>query len=582
MKKFLIIGLLALLSFLIGCDLVPLTTSSVDVTNSTTSNTTVPTSSEVLTTNSETSLSSSSTSATTSGIITDTSTTNSTTELTTTTTNSITTTNSTTTTTTTAYERFQDIYLYSINDFHGGAYIDYGSFSNIGAKIRSEKENNDNVIALGNGDILQGTAFSNYYHGRPFIEAMDIAGFDGFVIGNHEFDWGIEEIAKYNDGLVENGEASYPFLAANIVYEDTLEMLDFTIPYIIKDINGVKVGVIGVIGDVINSISASRVENITFLDPVTTIADYTRYLRSNDLADVVVVYIHNGSSINYNIASLSGDERVDAVFNGHTHWDETSYIEREGADLVYAQSRANSSSLMVKITLTYDRLNSNIYYANAEKFSYSDLSESDSEIDLLFSDYGNDQSYLSFVNQELTIVQGYYGRDALTPWGASVIRDYLGIDIGAVNSGGFRTSMEPGSLTMGDVVVIYPFDNVIKTSRMTEQQILDFYEEIQYYGNDVVFDDQLSFDGTTLYLDGNQIVLERYYTVGAVDFIFDQQIYDFLQGEDITYTGVFMRDLLVQDLMNSNGYFNPYNGTSYQNQVVVYYFYEDIKKTLII
>jgi hypothetical protein len=123
---------------------------------------------------------------------------------------------------------------------------------------------------------------------------------------------------------------------------------------------------------------------------------------------------------------------------------------------------------------------------------------------------------------------------------------------------------------------------VIKTSRMTGQQILDFYHEIQYYNNDVVFDDQLSFDGTTLYLDGNQIVLEQYYTIGAVDFIFDQQIYDFLQGEDITYTGVFMRDLLVQDLMNSNGYFNPYNGTSYQNQVEVYYFYEDIRKSLII
>jgi hypothetical protein len=53
--------------------------------------------------------------------------------------------------------------------------------------------------------------------------------------------------------------------------------------------------------------------------------------------------------------------------------------------------------------------------------------------------------------------------------------------------------------------------------------------------------------------------------VGAVDYIFDKTDYDFLLGEDITYTGKFMRDLLVEDLLNSTSPFNPYNGSSYPN-----------------
>ena len=86
------------------------------------------------------------------------------------------------------YDRYQDIYLYSVNDFHGGAYLDFDSFSSISNEIRYMKENYDHVLALTNGDIFQGTAISNYYYGRPLVEAMNAVDFDGFIIGNHEFD----------------------------------------------------------------------------------------------------------------------------------------------------------------------------------------------------------------------------------------------------------------------------------------------------------------------------------------------------------------------------------------------------------
>ncbi len=471
------------------------------------------------------------------------------------------------------YPRFQELIFYSVNDFHGGAYLDFESFSRIAGEIKYMKDNYSNIIALTNGDILQGSAISNYYHGRPLIEAMNLASFDGFVIGNHEFDWGIDKIAAYQDGLLENGEADYPFLAANIVYKDSLELLDFTIPYIIKEVEGVRVGVIGVIGDVIGSIAASRVENIIFLDPVNTIRDYTYHLRHNEDVDVVVVYIHSGSKyIKEDIAELSGLERVDAVFFGHTHMQETSSVTREGANLYYAQASANYYSLMVKIQLTYDRELGLVVGGQTQNISSNSLYRQHQEVNTLFDIYKSDNDFQDFVNQVLTFSLSTYNRYDLAPWAASVIKDYLGIDIEAVNTGGFRVNMQQGMVTMGDMVVIYPFDNVIKTSRMTGQQILNFYQEVLYYNSDVVFDNGLTYDGSNLYIDDVLIDMETYYVVGAVDYIFDKEIYDFLEGEDITYTGVFIRDLLVEDLLNSNNSFSPYQGTSFINQEITWYY----------
>ena len=70
--------------------------------------------------------------------------------------------------------------------------------------------------------------------------------FDAFVIGNHEFDWGLDKIARYADGDPENGEADFPFLAANIVCEG--KKLDWTEDYVIVEREGFKIGIIGVIG----------------------------------------------------------------------------------------------------------------------------------------------------------------------------------------------------------------------------------------------------------------------------------------------------------------------------------------------
>jgi len=453
--------------------------------------------------------------------------------------------------------------LYSINDFHGGAYTDISMISNIGAYLKSL---NGNTMAISNGDIFQGTAISNYYHGRVLVDALNESGFSGFVIGNHEFDWGIDVIGNYRDGNLDNGELDHPILAANIVYEDTQSPLPFTQAYTIEEFHGVKVGVIGLIGSVMDSIAASRTENIMFLDPVETAATYATELREDHDVDIVVVYIHSGSYINEDLAQLTGLERIDGVFNGHTHQNEADYVAREGTNMPYAQMN-NSTTSLVHIQFIYNTQFDVIAASYVNRIYTSNLNESDEMIDQIIETYANDSTYLNYIEEVLTQVESDYGRYDLSEWGASVIRDYANVDIGATNAGGFRVTMEAGPLTMGDMITIYPFDNIIKVSEMTGQQIQDFYVEIMNGGGDVVFDDGLSYNYDThrLEINGSPIVLDQYYSVGAVDYIFDKTQYDFIEGINIYQTTHFMRDLLVMDLKNASAGFNPYNGTHIDN-----------------
>lgn len=476
------------------------------------------------------------------------------------------TTTETTTQTTTepvVYDRYQTINLYSINDFHGGTYCDVSYLENIGGFLKDQlNDETKNAVVLSNGDIFQGAALSNYYYGEPIVEAFNEIGFDGFIIGNHEFDWGIDKVLEYRDGSDENGEMDYPIVAANIVYTDTQLPLENTIPYIVKEVSGVKVGVIGLIGEVINSISASRVNNIEFKDPTDTASYYARELRVEQDCDIVVVYIHEGSSRNSDFANLKGDYLIDAVFNGHTHQDEfDNNIDRyHSADLFAAQASARDSSLFAHISITYDTLENEIISGSSETMTYGDVETySDDDVKKALDDFENDTVYQTFVSELLTNSSNEFSKYVLAEWGGSVIREYLGLDVGAVNSGGFRHSLEAGDLTMGDLIELYPFDNYIKTCEMTGSELEYLYNSLS--GDDVVWDNQIYYIGSKLYVNGEALVSSKTYTIGAVDYIFDKEYFGFLDGDNITLTTYLMRDLLVEDLRASVGAFNPNIGS---------------------
>lgn len=137
------------------------------------------------------------------------------------------------------------INIVSINDLHGN--VEEGGknpgLAKLAGVLDQMKESNQTLF-FSAGDNFQGTAISNLTHGEVVNKAFAAMDLQASAIGNHEYDWGKDMMTSWA------AEGNYPFLAANIVYKGTNDIVDYAKPYEIKEVTleGGKVVKIGFIG----------------------------------------------------------------------------------------------------------------------------------------------------------------------------------------------------------------------------------------------------------------------------------------------------------------------------------------------
>jgi 2',3'-cyclic-nucleotide 2'-phosphodiesterase (5'-nucleotidase family) len=165
----------------------------------------------------------------------------------------------------------------------------------------------------------------------PAIYAANAWGLQANAFGNHEFDYGVDRI------LMQQAEANFPFLAVNIVEEATGKPPYWVTPSIVKQVNGVKVGIIGVEYELTPElVSAGATEGLLFLDPVKTARAESERLRKMGVRVQIVLY-HDGATKGANrIGTKPGEmwegplvdfalgmqgTTVDVIMGGHTHRD---------------------------------------------------------------------------------------------------------------------------------------------------------------------------------------------------------------------------------------------------------------------
>ncbi|MCX7970323.1 MAG: metallophosphatase, partial [Negativicutes bacterium] len=216
-----------------------------------------------------------------------------------------------------------DFTVLSVNDFHGSL---MASGKNPGiarlATFFSQQRNQNpgGVLLLAGGDMMQGSMESNLVYGASVIDAMNYVRFDGMVLGNHEFDWGIDRLRQ------RAAEARFPFLAANVVEKAGGQVMDFTQPYHIYDVNGVRVAVIGLTTlETVQTTHPKNVVSLDFLSPAATAGLYVPLVRQQG-ADVVVLLCHMGGEqtgeggVSGEIADLALNvDGVDLIISGHSH-----------------------------------------------------------------------------------------------------------------------------------------------------------------------------------------------------------------------------------------------------------------------
>lgn len=421
-----------------------------------------------------------------------------------------------------------------INDTHG-AFVD-NQYPGVERLASLVKQLGDEYIKIANGDILQGSYISNILCGYPMIDALNNMNFNAYVIGNHEFDWGLDKIAEYKDGNLTNGEANFPFLGANIIDKRTNKIVDFLEPYTIIEKDDVRVGIIGLIGSgLTSSILYENVKDYEFIDCVDVAKKYAKELRTTKKCDVVVVAIHDYDyETNYQLAQLENDETIDAIFCGHTHTYINEYQTRkDGINIPVVENRDKNQtavSVLLELNVRKDLVKYNVNFYNPENFIL------DSDMTKVLKEY---QSYIDEGNRSLGIASSYLDRSTLGNISVEAMRDSFKTDFAILNTGGVRSSISDGNVTVSDVYNVFPFNNEVFLVEIKGSDLLRFYYNADYY----------------IYInkdfDTSEIISDKTYNVAIIDYVFTSRYYQsYFESVKYVDTDIIMRDLVIEYIDN--------------------------------
>ncbi|HEX7903366.1 MAG TPA: metallophosphatase [Chitinophagaceae bacterium] len=203
-------------------------------------------------------------------------------------------------------------------------------------QIRSEEEH---VLLLDAGDIFQGTPYFNFYKGEPEIKAMSAMQYDACTIGNHDFDAGLENLAKQL-----TAHAVFPMLVSNYDFTGT-PMENKTIPYKIFKKGKIKIGVLGVGIEMKGLVPDNLAGATQYLDPVQKANEIAEKLKRDKDCDMIIClshlgYQYKGSNKVSDEVLAKETENIDLIIGGHTHTfldDPVVLKNKKGNDVIINQ-----------------------------------------------------------------------------------------------------------------------------------------------------------------------------------------------------------------------------------------------------
>lgn len=180
--------------------------------------------------------------------------------------------------------------------------------------IKEQRALHPDLLFFDSGDFSQGSGYYTLFKGDVEIGLMNQMGYDAATIGNHEFDFGLDNMARIFS------KANFPIVCSN--YDFTGTPCDGLVKdYITINRNGLKIGVFGLGAPLKGLVANPNCEGVKFLDPAETAKKYIKLLRKQEKCDVVICLSHLGWEISdypdqQFIREIDG---CDLVLGGHTH-----------------------------------------------------------------------------------------------------------------------------------------------------------------------------------------------------------------------------------------------------------------------
>lgn len=359
-----------------------------------------------------------------------------------------------------------------------------GGAAQLTTMINQIRKQEKNTFLFDAGDMFTGV-LSNVSKGEMLMEMMMTMKYDAMGIGNHEFDYGSANF------FTQMNRVPFPVLGANIFYKGT--NIPFSRPYTIIEKNGIRLGVIGLVGlDVLSVVWQEGVANLDFRDPIPIVKKIVQDLKPQ--VDLIVVLAHQGKT---------GPQQTDAEARPEVQRDFDTDIlfckEVPGID-VYIGGHAHRGIEEPYREPTHGTLIVQTY-GYGTRLGYLQLQVKNSKIQSykgkllkVWSDrYKPDPSMLAKINAykklsapkigvplgKLTkrLNRDYVAESSLGCFVADVLRQETSADIGFENAGGIRADIPEGVVTNGNVLDALPFLNELATCYMTGKQIREVLEQ---------------------------------------------------------------------------------------------------------
>lgn len=388
--------------------------------------------------------------------------------------------------------RYIDVQLLGINDFHGQLDVTrnvggkaVGRADYLAAYLKQREAENKNTLLVHAGDAVGASSpVSALLQDEPTIEFLNKLGFDVGTLGNHEFDEGVDEMLRLIYGGIHPTTgyfrgADFPYVSANVVDKKTGKPL--LPPYVIKRVNGMPIGFIGVVlSDTPSIVDASGVAGVSFTDEAKAINEAAKQLKRRGVRAIVVL-AHNpgvsnkdGSNANGEVVDIAKkvDDEVDVIFAGHNH----AYLNAEVDGKLLVQSYSYGTAFS-DVDVKIDPRTKDIVAKKAEIVTtYQDGIKPDAEIAKLIGKY--EEKVAPIVNQvvgtaqtTITSKQNASGESALGNLIADAQRSALKTDFAFMNPGGIRADIEQGEVTWGELYNVQPFGNQLVKMTLTGGQI---------------------------------------------------------------------------------------------------------------
>ena len=338
----------------------------------------------------------------------------------------------------------QKIYIASINDMH--ANID--NFPKLGGIVDSLRSVHPDLLLFSAGDMRSGNPINDRYAEpcKPMIELMNTVGFNLACFGNHEWDGGPIGIRNVL------GWAKFPFVCANVTFDDTLHMTN-VYPYKIFERNGLKIGIIGGIQLGENGLPDFHPKNAggSHFRPLDEVLpDFLPMLRKE--CNAVFLLSHCGFEEDMETAAKFPD--LDAIFGGHSH---TRVAEKQlVGNVMVTQAEAKAKYVTLS---TFTLRKGKIVDKDMQLLSVKAFPKRDEKVLAMVRQYNSDPYFSTVIGNNLTPVNS---NESLGCFMTDVIRYMTGSEMGFQNPGGVRfDTLSVRPVTIKDIAALDPFDNEI-------------------------------------------------------------------------------------------------------------------------